>query len=145
MEKMNPHLSGSQLSLDFTPGLTERYGTVLECIRAVVYGNAKPLKSIAGDMDMSQSDLSRKLANNPDDPRRFTVNDLEAYVQATGDTIPILYLAQKYCADGETRKREALSALANMAPMLHGLLKAACVETAIGDKNGRERHRRNAE
>jgi len=126
---MNPKLSGSQLSLDFTPGLTERYGTVLECVRAAVYGNARPLKTIAGDMDMSQSDLSRKLANNPDDPRRFTVNDLEAYVQATGDTTPILYLAQKYCADGEARKREALSALANMAPLLQGLLKAACAET----------------
>lgn len=122
---MNPKHSSSQLSLDFTPGLTERYSSVLECIRACAYGNAKPLKTIAMDMDMSQSDLSRKLANNPDDPRRFTVSDLESYVSVTGDTTPILYLAQKYCADNEFRQREALTALANMAPQIQALLKAA--------------------
>jgi len=122
---MNPKHSTTQLSLDFTPGLTERHASVLECVRACVYSNAKPLKTIAMDMDMSQSDLSRKLANNPDDPRRFTVGDLEGYVQVTGDTTPILYLAQKYCADNEMKQREALAALANMAPQIQALLKAA--------------------
>jgi len=122
---MNPKHSTTQLQLDFTPGLTERHASVLECVRACVYSNAKPLKTIAMDMDMSQSDLSRKLANNPDDPRRFTVGDLENYVQVTGDTTPILYLAQKYCADTETKQREALAALANMAPQIQALLKAA--------------------
>lgn len=68
---------------------------MLECVRACVYSHSRPLKSIAMDMDMSQSDLSRKLADNPNDPRRFTVADLESYVHATGDTTPILYLAQK--------------------------------------------------
>ena len=115
----------TQLSLDFTPDLTERHTSVLECVRACVYSNAKPLKTIAMDMDMSQSDLSRKLANNPDDPRRFTVGDLESYVQVTGDITPILYLAQKYCANKEVAQREALAALANMAPQIQGLLKAA--------------------
>lgn len=122
---MHPKHSTTQLSLDFTPGLTERHASVLECVRACVYSNAKPLKTIAMDMDMSQSDLSRKLANNPDDPRRFTVGDLESYVQVTGDITPILYLAQKYCADNEMKQREALAALANMAPQIQALLKAA--------------------
>lgn len=124
---MHPQHSTTQLSLDFTPGLSERYATVLECVRAGVYSNAKPMKTIAMDMDMSQSDLSRKLANNPDDPRRFTVGDLEHYVQATGDTTPILYLAQKYCVDSEFKQREALAALAGLAPQLQALLKAAGV------------------
>jgi hypothetical protein len=77
------------------------------------------------DMDMSPSDLSRKLADNPNDPRRFTVGDLEAYIKATGDTKPILYLAQKFCVDSEFKRREALSALAQMAPQIQALLKAA--------------------
>lgn len=128
---MNPVVSGTpapaQLALDFEPGLTERYETVLDCVRARVYGHTKPLKSIAADMDMSQSELSRKLSVNPDDPRRFTVADLEAYVAATGDTLPIQYLAQKYCADPALRQREALSALASLAPQLQALLKAAGV------------------
>lgn len=121
----SPVNSGTQLSIDFTPGLSERHETVLDCIRACVYGNKVPMKSIAMDMDMSQSDLSRKLANNPDDPRRFTVADLERYIQATGDTTPIRYLAQKYCADTAMRQREALVALANLAPQIQALLKEA--------------------
>lgn len=125
MENINPEVSASrQLSLDFTPGLTERYDTALDCVRGCVHTNARPLKAVAMDMDMSQSDLSRKLANNPDDPRRFTLNDLEAYIAATGDTTPVLYLAQKYCVDAEVRKREALSALAALAPQIQALLKA---------------------
>lgn len=122
---MNPQVSSSQLKLDFTPGLTERFPTALDCVKASVYGNVKPLKTIAADMDISQSDLSRKLANNPDDPRRFTLHDLEALVQATGDTTVIRYLAQKYCADPATKQREALAALAHLAPHLAALCKAA--------------------
>ena len=125
---MNPqHSSTSQLHLDFTPGLTERFATLHDCVRACVYTNAKPIKTIAADMDMSPSDLSRKLGNNPDDPRRLTVGDLEAYVQTTGDVTPVLYLAQKFCADSEMKQREALTALANMAPQIQALLKAAGV------------------
>ena len=125
---MNPVVSGTrQMSLDFTPGLTERYPTLLDCIKACVYSNARPLKTVAADMDMSQSELSRKLSANPDDPRRFSVADLEAYVLATGDTTPITYLAQKFCLDKEAKQREALSALAAMAPQLQALLKAAGV------------------
>ena len=125
---MNPQVSGSQLTLDFTPGLTERFPSALECVKASVYGNVKPLKTIAADMDISQSDLSRKLSNNPDDPRRFTLHDLEAFVQATGDTTVIRYLAQKYCADPETKQKQALAALAHLAPHLTALCKAAGVQ-----------------
>jgi len=122
---MNPLQSSSQLQLDFVPGLSERYPTVLECIRACVYSNAKPIKSIAGDMDMSPSDLSRKLSGNPDDPRRFSVGDLEHYVSVTGDTTPIQYLVQKYCADAESRKRVAIAEIAHLAPLFASLLKEA--------------------
>lgn len=129
MQKMNPVQTSSQLALDFTPGLTERHDSALECVKACVYANARPLKSIAMDMDMSQSDLSRKLANNPDDPRRFSLHDLEAFIQSTGDTTPIRYLAQKYCADPAIKQREALAALAGLAPQLQALIKAAGVES----------------
>lgn len=121
---MNPQVSESKLLLDFIPGLTERHDTALDCVKAAVYGNAKPLKTIAADMDISPSDLSRKLANNPDDPRRFSLSDLEAYVQSTGDTTVIRYLAQKYCVDKETKQREAMAALANLVPHLEALVKA---------------------
>lgn len=124
---MNPVTASSQLTLDFRPGLTERYETVLDCIKSSVYSNEKPIKSIAANMDMSPSDLSRKLAGNPDDPRRFSVTDLERYIEVTGDTTPVLYLAAKYCIDAGVKQKAALHALANMAPQLQALLKAAGV------------------
>jgi hypothetical protein len=124
---MNPVAANRQMTLDFQPGLAERYPSALDCVKTCVYSSAKPLKTIAADMDMSQSDLSRKLANNPDDPRRFSLTDLETYIAATGDTTPVLYLAQKYCVTDSEKQRVALTALASLAPQLQALLKAAGV------------------
>lgn len=126
---MNPVAANRQMTLDFQPGLAERYPTALDCVKTCVYASAKPLKTIAADMDMSQSDLSRKLANNPDDPRRFSLTDLETYIAATGDTTPVLYLAQKYCVADSEKQRVALTALASLAPQLQALLKAAGVSS----------------
>jgi hypothetical protein len=117
--------STSQLTLDFTPGLAELYTTALQCVDAQIKSSGKPLKTIAADMDMSTSELSRKLSNNPEDPRNFTLNDLESYIKATGDTTPILYLAQKYCVDTQTKRDQATSALNAMLPQVMALLKAA--------------------
>lgn len=39
----------------------------------------------------------------------------------------IRYLAQKFCVDNDTKQREALAALAGLAPQLQALLKAAGV------------------
>lgn len=124
---MNPQVSSSSVQLDIPDGLAERYASALEVVRAGAYSNRKPLKTIAADMDVSPSDLSRKLANNPDDPRRFTVLDLEAYVTSTGDVQPILYLVQKFCTDPQAKQREALVALAKLAPQIQALLKQAGV------------------
>jgi hypothetical protein len=117
--------STSQLTLDFTPGLAELYATALQCVDAQIKSSGKPLKTIAADMDLSTSELSRKLSNNPEDPRNFTLNDLENYIKATGNTTPILYLAQKYCVDTETKKQQATNALNAMLPQVMALLKAA--------------------
>jgi len=125
---MSPAVSGSrQLMLDFQPGLTELYESALECVNGRVRSLGRPLKCVAADMDMSLSELSRKLADNPNDTRTFSLHDLETYVRATGDTTPILYLVQKFCADSQMRQREALGALAGMVPQLQALLKAAGV------------------
>lgn len=83
----------SQLTLNFEPGLSERHASLADCIRQCVYASRNPLKMIAADMDLSQSELSRKLSENPNDPRRFNIDDLEKYMDATGDVTPIQYLA----------------------------------------------------
>lgn len=112
--------SGRQLVLNFDPGLTGRYKSALEAVRDAAYKNRNPLKTIAADMDMSSSDLSRKLGDNPNDPRQFTLNDLESFLDATGDMTPLLYLVEKYLADQESKQRMALQQLAAQLPnILH--------------------------
>lgn len=117
-------VSSSQLTLDFTPGLAERHATLLDCVRSAVYTHRNPLKTIAADMDMSQSELSRKLSGNPEDHRRFTVEDLEKFIQATGDLTPIYYLVEKYLTDEDVKQRRALAELAKQLPDVLALIAA---------------------
>lgn len=120
--------SDLQLTLDFEASLVERHKTALDCIRQVAYTHRNPIKTIAADMDLSESDLSRKLAQNPNDSRRFTLDDLEAFIQATGDTTPILYLAAKYLADSEQVRQAAMQKLMHQLPDLLALVQTAIAE-----------------
>lgn len=120
---MIPVHSTNQLTLDFEPGLADRHDSLLSCIRQCAYTHRNPLKTIAADMDQSQSDLSRKLSGNKDDPRRFSVDDFENFIYATGDMTPILYLVEKYMADAETKQKAAHEQLARMLPDVLALIK----------------------
>lgn len=107
-----------QLTLNFEAGLFGSYPTCRDLIAARVHQqteideHGKIVKlyqmTIAGRMDYSPSDLTRKLAQAPDDSRRFTLDDLEKFVQITGDTQPILYLVEKYLCDAGDEEIEEL-------------------------------------
>lgn len=90
-----------QLTLNFDAGMADSYGTCREYVAARVHQQGRPQKAVAADMDYSPSDLSRKLAQNPDDSRRFTLDDLETYIRVTGDTQPVLYLVEKYLTNND--------------------------------------------
>lgn len=123
---MSPVVSNThQMTLDFEPGLAERHESALACVRECVYTQRNPLKTIAADMDMSQSELSRKLSGNTEDPRRFTLDDLERYMVATGDRTPIYYLIEKYLEDGAAKQQRAMAELLRLAPQLEALIKQA--------------------
>lgn len=91
-----------QLTLNFEPGYTGSYATCREFIGYLVHQQGRPQKAIAADMDYSPSDLSRKLAQNPDDSRRFTLDDLERFLSTTGDMRPVYYLIEKYLQSSES-------------------------------------------
>lgn len=124
---MNSVVSGTahQMTLDFQPGLAERHASALDCVRECVYTQRNPLKTIAADMDLSQSELSRKLSGNSDDSRRFTLDDLERFIAATGDVTPIYYLVEKYLEDDSVKQQRAMAELVKMAPQLAALVKQA--------------------
>lgn len=96
---MKVHESKRQLTLNFEAGLVDSYATCREYVAARIHQQGRPQKSIAADMDLSPSQLSRKAAQNPDDTMRFTLDDLERFIQVTGDTQPVLYLVEKYLSD----------------------------------------------
>ena len=66
-----------------------------------MHKQGKPQKVIAADMDYSPSDLSRKLAQAPNDSRRLTADDVELFIEVTGDLSPVYYFVEKYLIDGD--------------------------------------------
>jgi hypothetical protein len=71
-------------------------------------------KAIAMEMDYAPSVLSRKLAQSPNDSMRTTLDDLEKYMEVTGDTTPIYYLVDKHLnsnCDEIKRLKEQLAQL----------------------------------
>lgn len=119
---MNPQISGRQLTLQFETGLVERWPTAMDYVRHCVHSAARPMKSVAADMDLSASDLSRKLAENPGDTRRFTLGDLERYIEATGDARPINWLVERFLGEPKDHQQAVLDQLATMLPALTQLL-----------------------
>lgn len=113
-----------QLTLNFESGITEAYPTLREYIASRVHQLGKPQKNVAADMDCSPSDLSRKLSGNPEDHRRFSVEDLERYIDTQGDLQPVYYLVEKYLTTGGDEIDELERRLAQLKAN-----KAASAET----------------
>jgi hypothetical protein len=114
----------AQLTLQFAPEITEQFNTLREYIAHRIQVQSKPAKTIAADMDMSPSMLSRKLNPGDGDTQRFNLDDLEHYIKATGDTSAIEYLASKYLCSDASRKARALSRVEQLSAELAGLVTA---------------------
>ena len=98
-----------QLTLNFEPTLPDRFASLRDYIAHRVQVQAKPAKTIAADMDMSPSLLSRKLTPAEGDTHRFNCDDLECYMRTTGDTSPIEYLASKFLQTDNAREARAIA------------------------------------
>lgn len=88
-----------QVTLNFDAGISEAYPSCREFVAHRIHHQGRPQKSIAADMDYSPSHLSRKCAQSPDDSLRMTLDDLEKFIEVTGDTSPVLYLVEKYLTE----------------------------------------------
>ena len=113
-----PVIKPGQLTLDFEPGLVDRFPNLREVIATGIY--KRGLMRVAMDLDVAPSNLSVKLSADP--ARSFSVENLEKYIAATGDKTPIYYLVEKFLSDKSAKKEaaiaEALSALAALQPLL---------------------------
>ncbi|MGX5662216.1 hypothetical protein [Diaphorobacter nitroreducens] len=117
-------ISPSQLTLNFEPGLVERYGSLRDCIATGVY--QRGLKRVAIDLDQAPSNLSVQLSDDPS--RRFSVDSLETYIEKTGDKTPVLYLVERFLApeleNKGVKQIEAMKAkLAELMQQLDGVVQ----------------------
>lgn len=115
----------NQINIDFEPDLLEQFPRWMDCVRASVYGCGKALKVIAGDIDMTSTELSRKLADNPNDNVSFPLDKLPELVKATGNKNPVYWLIAAFLEDPDAKRRRAKAQLAEMMPRIAALLEAA--------------------
>lgn len=113
--------SPDQLTLDFTPGLSDRYRNLRECVAAGIY--QRGLSSVAIDLNESPGNLGNQLSD--DSQRKFGIDDLETYLEKRKDFTPIYYLIDKFLADKSHKKDEALAQIAPALQHLVPLLKQA--------------------
>ena len=120
-----------QISIPLETSLVRQFPRFMDCVRASVYGCNRQFKAIAADLDMRASELSRKLADNPDDNVHFPVERLPELVQATGDSRPVLWLAESFLDDAGARKQHAVDRISALLPELTALLSEARDESPI--------------
>jgi hypothetical protein len=114
-----------QLDLEFERGLIERFPTLMDVVLNDVEHCGRLKKQIAADMDMSPSEFSRILANNPADPRNFTLDMLPQFIRATKRNTTIYWLIESFLDDPVKRREHALTTLAELLPTIASLVKQA--------------------
>lgn len=112
----------TQMTLDFTPGLTARFRSLRECVSGAVYACPRGLSAIAAELDMSPSELTKRLNPDGSEPRPLRVDDLEKIIRATGDNTPIYWLIEQFLRSDEARRSSAINQLSQMLPQLERLL-----------------------
>ena len=111
----------NQLTLDFGPGLSERHLSLRDCIASGIYQHG--LGRVAIDLNKAPGNLSVELSG--DASRHFSVDSLEAYIQKTGDVMPIHYLIDKFIHDKANDKTAAYSQMAPLLAQLAPLMRKA--------------------
>lgn len=114
-----------QVEINFEAGLTHQFPEFRDVVKASVYSCGRAFKLVAADLDMTSSELSRKLADNPSDPVNFPLHLLPALIRATNDKRPVYWLVEQFLEDQEVKRSRAVDQLANLMPQLQALLTEA--------------------
>lgn len=122
----SPAISGSrQLTLEFDESLASAHRNLRDCVAAGIY--KRGLKRIAPDLGLAPGNLSAALSD--DSPRKFCVDELELYLQTTGDMTPIHYLIARYLGDQAAARDQAMGQVAELLQALPQMLAAAGLQT----------------
>ncbi|MBI3393305.1 MAG: hypothetical protein HY039_08960 [Nitrospirae bacterium] len=114
-------MSGTiQLTFEFD---RRRFASFHEAIRHSVYSCGRQLKYLAADLGMSPSELSRKLADNPNDPVHFPADRLPDLLRATGDMTPLYFLIDEFLRPQEEARLREFEDFKRRLPELRRLIK----------------------
>lgn len=113
-----------QFTLDFQPGISERYPRWKDTFVHVVYGSRFGLNGIAAKLDMSPSELSKRLSETEEN-RPLRIEDIEGILEATGDYTPIYWLLDRFLKDPDAKRQEALARLPGALQAIEALLQQA--------------------
>jgi hypothetical protein len=114
------------MTLQFDESLLSAHRSLRDCVAAGVY--RRGLKTVAADLDLSPGNLSVALSDDPH--RKFGVDDLERYIQSTGDKSPVYYLVAKYLGDESAARDQALGQVQELLQNLPAMLSAAGLSAA---------------
>ena len=100
----------NQIKLDFEGGITGKYETFMEVVRHAYNESGRQKKSIAADLDISPSDLSRRLADNPNDTHNFNAEMLSDFIEACGPVGKdiVYWLVEKHLDDPDRARQERI-------------------------------------
>lgn len=123
-----------QLTFELQPDLLRRFSTLRQCVHHSVLGYERGMKALAADLDLSESELSRRLNPSEDDKRSCDVNLMVRIVELTGDLMPLHWLMAKFLRDAEASKQAAVQQLAQLMPHIAQLLVEAGAPPAKGTR-----------
>lgn len=117
----------NQLPFDFQPGITARFPRWEDTFVSAVYSCRKGLNGVAADLDMSPSELSKRLSHHsdPNEPRPLRSQDIAGIIKSTGDMTPIYWLVEHFLSDPKAKQEQAMTQLAALAPIFQALAEQA--------------------
>lgn len=125
-------VSQTQLTLELRPDLLRRFSTLRQCVHHTALNYHRGMKELASDLDLSESELSRRLNPSEGDNRSCDVNLMVRIVEVTGDQEPLHWLMAKFLRDAETTKQAAVQQLAQLMPHIAQLIADANGPVAKG-------------
>lgn len=121
-----------QFTLDFQPGLIDRFPRWEDTFVHAVYSSRLGLNGVAAKLDQSPSDLSKRLSGEETRPLR--VKDALGIIEATEDYTPVYWLLERFLRDPDAKKKEALARLPALMAQMESLLAAAGGGKVVGLK-----------
>ena len=127
-----------QLSLNFEPGLTTKFKRLEDCIAYTVLNYSKGMETVAGALDQSPSELSRRLnahivlKEGDSNNRPLRVADMVGVMEETADYRPIYWQIERFLRDPEVQRTQAIHQLAAVMPMVATLLEQAGMQVKQG-------------